>query len=93
VLFVVVSNPSWLIFEVVVFEVEVVALPLPLHNLYVLGDVLFVVVPFLLDAVTEDAAKGKLSTSVSFDTASLPLIPAVPGPSPLPPRKNLELPR
>jgi hypothetical protein len=72
---------------VVVFEV------------YVLGEVPFVVVPFLLDEVTEDAVKGQISTSVSSDTSvssttffhSLPLIHAVPSQSPLPQRKDLEL--
>jgi hypothetical protein len=54
VLFVVVSNPSWLVFEVLVFEVEVVARSSPLHDLYVLVDVPFGVVPFLLDTVTDD---------------------------------------
>jgi hypothetical protein len=69
VVFVVLSYPSRVIFEVIEIEVEVVTLPSPLNDLDVLGDVPFVVVSFLLDAVTEDTAKGQIWMSLSSDTS------------------------
>jgi hypothetical protein len=92
VVFVVLSYPSRLLFEVVEFEVEVVALPLLLDDLYVLMDVPFMVVSFLLDSVTEDttcATEPICASSTEESTTFFHSLPPIP--SPIPPRKNLEL--